>query len=192
MVELSRGDRVLREPNLNLEMLQLEEKLLAVRLLSISDIKNVEEMKDPASEVRRVEEILLSYLNVEHLNSIFMGIDKSGIEVDHRKKPAVPDAQRISVLLALLSEMANLDRFVYHAHDGRSLASLKWEKTLTDYHSGNYLPSFEVQEELNVSRIFRRLFKETIQFVGKHQEKLNSIFRPVSYTHLTLPTIYSV
>ena len=42
MVELSRGDRVLREPNLNLEMLQLEEKLLAVRLLSISDIKNVE------------------------------------------------------------------------------------------------------------------------------------------------------
>ena len=58
IVELSRGDRVLRELNLNFERLQLEEKLLAVRLLSILDIKKVKEMKGPASEVRKVEEIL--------------------------------------------------------------------------------------------------------------------------------------
>ena len=103
MVELSRGEKVLREPNLNLEMLQLEEKLLAVRLLSISDIKNIENMKDSAAEVRRVEEILLSHLNIDHLSSIFTGIDKSGIEVDQSKKPPIPDARKISILLGLLS-----------------------------------------------------------------------------------------
>lgn len=86
--------------------------------------------------------------------------------------------------------MANLDRFVYHAHDGRSLASLKWEKTLTDYHSGNYLPSFEVQEELNVSRIFRRVFKETIQFVGKHQDRLNRIFKEANQDMLRMMEAY--
>ena len=61
---------------------------------------------------------------------------------------------------------------------------MKWEKTLTDYHSGNYLPSFEVQEELNVSRIFRRLYKETIQFVGRHQDRLNSIFREADHNEM--------
>ena len=69
---------------------------------------------------------MLYYLDVDQLSPIFTGIDKSGIEVDQNKKPAIPNGNKISTMLSLLSRMANLDRFVYHAHDGRSLANLKW------------------------------------------------------------------
>ena len=46
MVDMSSEEQIIRDPNINLELLLLEEKLLSVKLLSINDIKNVDQMKD--------------------------------------------------------------------------------------------------------------------------------------------------
>lgn len=46
----------------------------------------------------------------------------------------------MSVLLNLLSRLAAIDRYVYHAADGRSLVNLKWEKTLTEQFAPNCIP----------------------------------------------------
>ena len=75
---------------------------------------------------------------------MFSLIDKSGIEVDHNPLEPVPNADKIATLLSLLAKYASLDRFVYHAHDGRSMVNLKWEKTLTDVRTGPYVPTFGI------------------------------------------------
>lgn len=54
MVEFSSNEAILRNPNLNLDLLLLEEKLLSLKLLSIQDIKNTSNMKNSDYEVRRV------------------------------------------------------------------------------------------------------------------------------------------
>lgn len=55
MAEFSLDDQVLRDPNLNLELLLLEERLIAIKLLSIQDVKDIQKMKNPAYEVKRIE-----------------------------------------------------------------------------------------------------------------------------------------
>jgi hypothetical protein len=46
MVEFSENEQILRNPSLNLELLELEEKLLAIKLINIEDIKNPANMKE--------------------------------------------------------------------------------------------------------------------------------------------------
>jgi hypothetical protein len=64
--------------------------------------------------------------------------------------------------------MANIDRHVYHAADGKSLINLKWEKTLIPQLPPNSQAQLPPKEELNVSRIYRRVYKETLQFFEKN------------------------
>lgn len=51
MVRFSQQESILRNPNLNFELLELEEKLLATKLLTIDDVKNAEAIADAESEV---------------------------------------------------------------------------------------------------------------------------------------------
>lgn len=46
MAEFSQHEGVLRNPNLNLELLELEEKLIATRLITIEDVKNPKGIAD--------------------------------------------------------------------------------------------------------------------------------------------------
>ena len=57
------------------------------------------------------------------------------------------------------------------------MANLKWEKTLTEQISGPNLPGYPLKEELNVARIFRRTYHETLNLFNKHQDALQKIFR---------------
>ena len=55
MVELSSTESVMRNPNLNLDLLQIEEKMLALGLLSIEDIREPKNISNSDLEVGRVE-----------------------------------------------------------------------------------------------------------------------------------------
>jgi hypothetical protein len=57
------------------------------------------------------------------------------------------------------------------------MANLKWEKTLTEQVSGPNIPGYPLKEELNVARIFRRTYHETLGLFNKHLETLQKIFR---------------
>ena len=103
-------------------------------------------------------------LGIHRLDPIFALIDKKGIEVFNEKEDFKPSASKISILLNGLARLAELDRHVYHAHDGKSLISLKWEKTLVPQQEGKQISS-DIKEELNVARIYRRVFKEVFEFV---------------------------
>jgi hypothetical protein len=131
---------------------------LALKLLNIDDLRKIGEMKNAAYEVKRVEEILVLYLNVDNLNPILSYIHKKSVEVKDLEEKKLPDPNKISILFNLISKLASLDRFVYHTSDGRSLINLRWQKTLIEQHSGSYIPGGTLREELNVARIFRRVY----------------------------------
>jgi hypothetical protein len=131
MVDFSKTEEILRNPNLNYELLDLEEKLLAIKLINIKDIQNPQSIRDhPDLEIKRVEEIILQILNIKNIDRVFSFIDKTPFEVSNKAEAVKPNKSKISVLLNYLSKIANIDRHVYHAADGKSLINLKWEKTL--------------------------------------------------------------
>ena len=49
MVQFSQQESILRNPNLNLDLLELEEKMLATKLLTIEDVKNPNGIADTES-----------------------------------------------------------------------------------------------------------------------------------------------
>lgn len=67
MTELSESKDILRNPELNLELLDLEEMLLLKKLITIADIKNPERIDSEELELRRVEEILIQMIEPERL-----------------------------------------------------------------------------------------------------------------------------
>lgn len=67
MVDLSKDELILRDPNINLDLLLLEEKLLALHLISIQDIKNPQQLHVSSYEIKRVEEILRAFLNIDKI-----------------------------------------------------------------------------------------------------------------------------
>lgn len=69
-------------------------------------------------------------LNIKKIDRVFSFIDKTPFEVSNKPEIIRPNKGKISVLLNYLSKIANIDRHVYHAADGKSLVNLKWEKTL--------------------------------------------------------------
>lgn len=77
-----------------------------------------------------MEEVLLRVLDLHRIDSVFAFINKASIEVVNEKEEHKASPARVSVLLNGLAKLAELDRYVYHAQDGKSLVSLKWEKTL--------------------------------------------------------------
>jgi nicotinamidase-related amidase len=176
MVQFSQQEQVLRNPNLNLDLLELEEKLLATRLLTIDDVKNPEGIADGEGEVRRVEEVLLRVLDIHRLDPVFAVVDKASVEVVNEKEEHRPSASRASVLLNGLARLAELDRHLYHAQDGKSMVSLKWEKTLVPQQEGKQLPT-DLKEELNVARIFRRVYREVFEFVAARESRLRELFK---------------
>lgn len=158
MVKFSQQESILRNPNLNFEMLELEEKLLATKLLTIEDLKNPDSIAEGDSEVQRVEEVLLRVLDIKRLDPVFSIVSKASVEVVNKKEEHRPNPAKASLLLNGLAKLAQLDRHVYHSHDGKSLVSLRWEKTLVPQQEGKDLPS-SFKEELNVANIFRRVYK---------------------------------
>lgn len=54
MVKLSESKDILRHPELNLELLELEEMLLVKKIISLSDIKAPERIENEDLELRRV------------------------------------------------------------------------------------------------------------------------------------------
>lgn len=119
----------------------------------------------------------MAYLNIDRLSPLFTLIDKAGVEVQGSKSLQEADPAKVSVLLSLLTRMAALDRFVYHTYDGRSMVSLKWEKTLLEQQSAAYISTQSPKEELNVSRIFRRVYRSVVGFLRKHDEKISKVFK---------------
>lgn len=182
MADFSQHEGVLRNPNLNLELLELEEKLIATRLITIEDVKNPKGINDTEAEIARVEQILLRVLDVRRIDPIFAFVDKRHVEVVNEKEEYRPDAAKIAVLLSGLAKLAEIDRHVYHARDGKNLVSLKWEKTLVEQQQGKQLQP-ALQEELNVSRIYRRVYKEVFQFINSQQGRLESIFKGAILPH---------
>lgn len=73
-----------------------------------------------------MEEIILQMLNIKNIDRVFSFIDKTPFEVTNKSEIIRPNKAKISVLLNYLSKMANIDRHVYHAADGKSLVNLKW------------------------------------------------------------------
>ena len=182
MADFSQHEGLLRNPNLNLELLELEEKLIATRLITIEDVKNPKGIADTEAEIARIEQILLRVLDVRRIDPIFAFVDKSPIEVANEKEEHRPDAAKIAVLLSGLAKLAEIDRHVYHAKDGKNLVSLKWEKTLVAQQEGRQLRP-ALQEELNVSRIYRRVYKEVFQFIDSQQARLEAIFKGAVLPH---------
>jgi hypothetical protein len=182
MVEFSQTEEVLRNPNLNFELLELEEKLMATKLITIDDIKNPKDIANSETEVARVEEIILRVLDVHRLDPVFTFIDKSAVEVVNEKEEFKPDSAKLSLLLNGLAKLAQIDRYVYHAQDGKNLVSLKWEKTLVPQLESRSLPT-SLQEELNVSRIYRRVYQEILKFVTSNGKKLEGIFKDSNLSH---------
>lgn len=182
MADFSQHEALLRNPNINLELMELEEKLLATRLITIEDVKNPRAISDSEAEIARVEQILLRVLDVRRIDPIFAYVDKSPIEVISEKEEHRPDAAKIAVLLSGLAKLAELDRHVYHARDGRNLVSLKWEKTLVERQQGRQLQP-TLKEELNVSRIYRRVFQEVHQFIDSQHGRLKAIFKGALLPH---------
>lgn len=84
---------------------------------------------------------MLLYLDLDKLSPLFSYIDKEGIEIKPLQTQKEADPSRVAVLLNHLAKLANLDRYVYHTSDGRSLVNLKWEKTLLNQQVGPYLPT---------------------------------------------------
>jgi len=119
---------------------------------------------------------LLGVLGLHRLDPIFALVDKKGIEVVNEKEDFKPSAAKVSILLNGLARLAELDRHVYHAHDGKSLISLKWEKTLVPQQEGKQISS-DIKEELNVARIYRRVFKEVCEFVKEREGRLRELFK---------------
>ena len=115
-------------------------------------------------------------LDVRRLDAVFAFVDKGGVEVVAEKEEERASAGRVGVLLNGLARLAELDRHVYHAHDGRSLVSLKWEKTLVAQQEGKQLPA-SFNEELNVARIFRRAYQEVLAFATAHEARLKELFK---------------
>ena len=79
MVEFSENEQILRNPSLNLELLELEEKLLAIKLINIEDIKNPANMKESQYEVRRVQEAILAVLNLNNLTPVVGLIEQKSV-----------------------------------------------------------------------------------------------------------------
>lgn len=86
MVRFSQQESILRNPNLNFELLELEEKLLVTKLLTIDDLKNPESIADVETEVQRVEEVLLRVLDINRLDPVFSIVSKASIEVIKEKE----------------------------------------------------------------------------------------------------------
>lgn len=63
---------------------------------------------------------------MRRIDPIFANVNKSPIEVLNEKEEHRPDPARISVLLNGLAKLAEIDRHIYHAKDGKNLVSLKW------------------------------------------------------------------
>jgi hypothetical protein len=68
MVELSHSKDILRNPEFNLELLQLEEMLLVKKLISMADIKTPERIEQEEQELKRVEEILISMIEPDGIS----------------------------------------------------------------------------------------------------------------------------
>jgi hypothetical protein len=83
-------------------------------------------MKDSRHEIKRIEEIITMYLDIPNVSSIFAYVDESTVNVEEYKERTEPDPAVVSKLLNLLSQLASLDRFVYHTQDGKSLVNLQW------------------------------------------------------------------
>lgn len=83
-------------------------------------------MKDSRHEIKRIEEIITMYLDIPNVSSIFAYVDESTVNVEDYKERTEPDPAVVSKLLNLLSQLASLDRFVYHTQDGKSLVNLQW------------------------------------------------------------------
>ena len=66
------------------------------------------------------------YLDIPNVSSIFAYVDESTVNVEEYKERTEPDPAVVSKLLNLLSQLASLDRFVYHTQDGKSLVNLQW------------------------------------------------------------------
>lgn len=65
MVKLSENKDLLRNPEFNLELLELEEMLLVKKIISMNDIKSPEKIDNEDTELRRVEEILVAMVEPE-------------------------------------------------------------------------------------------------------------------------------
>lgn len=123
-----------------------------------------------------MEEVLLRVLDVNRLDPVFSIVSKTSIEVINEKEEHRANPTKLSLLLNGLARLAQLDRHVYHAHHGKSLVSLRWEKTLVPMQEGKGLPP-NFNEELNVACIFRRVFKEVYELVDARKGKLEELFK---------------
>lgn len=83
-------------------------------MLNIEDIKHIKEMSNPEYEVKRVEEIILTILDINQIDPIYALVDKNQVEIHNPKDSYVPSAHKVFTLLNLLTKLAALDRFVYH------------------------------------------------------------------------------
>lgn len=69
-------------------------------------------------------------LKIDRLDTIFSYInDGSNIKID-KKDPFLPNSAVLNELVDILAEFACLDRHVYCNLDGKSLATIRLEKTL--------------------------------------------------------------
>ena len=119
---------------------------------------------------------MLGVLGIHRLDPVFALIDKKAVEVVIEKEDHRPSAAKVSILLNGLARLAELDRHVYHAHDGKNLISLKWEKTLVPQQGGKHIGS-DLKEELNVARIYRRVYKDVFEFVREREGKIKELFK---------------
>lgn len=140
----------------------------------MNDIRNPSNIAEPSTEVPRIEEILLSVLGSSSLDPVFSLVDRDHVEVPDDKEATSPSPRRVTLLLDLMAQLAQLDRHVYHATDGRSCLSLKWEKTLVEQH-GSSISAAPLHESLKVSRIFLRSFADTVKLVLKHQPTVERV-----------------
>jgi hypothetical protein len=80
----------------------------------------------------------------------------------NQKDNYVANPAKVASLLNILAKFSSLDRFVYYTADGRSLLTLKWEKTLIEQQPGMQITTGTLHEELNVSRIYRRVYSDIL------------------------------
>lgn len=147
----------LADPNLNLELLELEERLLQLKLISIEEVKNPEMLNDPERNISETTKIIQNNLS----DGLAGNISFVDILVKHTNMPA-PAVERASEEQVLVDMLGCIDKLVNYATVpsrevySHGLSENKWTKQILANSEG---PS----AVLNADRIFRKRYAILLQ-----------------------------
>lgn len=156
---------VLADPNLNLDLLELEESLLELKLINIEEVKNVELLADPehnTAQVTKIIEMNLSEGSFGNLRFVEALLKESKLPPARPK--SFSDEQEITDMLTCIRKLAEYARLPSREVSGHGLIENKWAKSIIANETNSNNPN---SEHLNADRIFRNRYAVLLQHIYK-------------------------